>query len=108
MPVKAAFQLCSRMPCVLTSSVCISTGIIRMQSAAERSHVYLAALVGERQMFHNIVCFMNVVSVCSWKEPSAQDIASHKSDSSASLYPDNIIIDVARVSHLCCNLLLHV
>ncbi|CAL8464238.1 g3773 [Coccomyxa elongata] len=33
----------------------------------------------------------------SWKEPSAQDIASHNSDSSASLNLDNIIIDVARV-----------
>ena len=44
--------------------------------------------------------FLIVVSVCSWKEPSAQDIASHSSDSSATLNPDNIIIDVARVRHI--------
>ncbi|KAK9918697.1 hypothetical protein WJX75_006087 [Coccomyxa subellipsoidea] len=33
----------------------------------------------------------------SWKEPSAQDIVSHSSDSSVKLDPDNIIIDVAKV-----------
>ena len=37
------------------------------------------------------------MAVCSWKEPSAQDIVSHSSDGSVKLDPDNIIIDVAKV-----------
>lgn len=40
---------------------------------------------------------VNGLAVCSWKEPSAQDIVSHSSDSSVKLDPDNIIIDVAKV-----------
>ena len=70
-----------------------------MQHQNQHAVIYAKTCQGTLRLRRTFIRCISTESAaaCSWKEPSAQDIVSHSSDSSMRLNPDDIIIDVAKV-----------